>query len=63
MSIFIVGSDGFKGKRTSTFVIPTIDPPTRKPDVTVTQKTSDDQVKKKRIYLLDLFLKNLEFTF
>ena len=58
MSAFIVGLGGFKGKRTSTFVIPTMDPPTRKPDVTVTQKTSDDQVKK-RIYLLDIvFLKN-----
>ncbi|XP_018054878.1 PREDICTED: peroxisomal multifunctional enzyme type 2-like isoform X3 [Atta colombica] len=43
MSAFIVGSGGFKGKQTSTFVIPTIDPPTRKPDVTVTQKTNDDQ--------------------
>lgn len=53
MSVFIVGIGGFKGKRTSTFNIPTIDPPTRNPDVTVTQQTSVDQVKKKYIrYIL-----------
>ncbi|KAL0121934.1 hypothetical protein PUN28_007017 [Cardiocondyla obscurior] len=43
ISIFIVGAGGFKGKRTSTFIIPTIDPPTRNPDVTITQQTSVDQ--------------------
>ncbi|XP_011685973.1 PREDICTED: peroxisomal multifunctional enzyme type 2 [Wasmannia auropunctata] len=43
ISTFIVGSGGFKGKRTSTFIIPTVDPPTRKPDVTVMQQTNVDQ--------------------
>lgn len=43
MSAFIVGAGGFKGKRTSTFAIPTVDPPTRNPDVTVMQKTNVDQ--------------------
>ncbi|XP_071638603.1 peroxisomal multifunctional enzyme type 2 isoform X1 [Temnothorax longispinosus] len=43
ISIFIVGIGGFKGKRTSTFTIPIVNPPTRNPDVTVTQQTSVDQ--------------------
>ncbi|XP_029157565.1 peroxisomal multifunctional enzyme type 2 [Nylanderia fulva] len=43
LSIFIVGAGGFQGKRTSTHTIPTVDPPARKPDVTVTQQTSVDQ--------------------
>ncbi|XP_011155586.2 peroxisomal multifunctional enzyme type 2 isoform X1 [Solenopsis invicta] len=43
MSTFIVGSGNFKGKRTSTFLIPTVDPPTRSPDATVTQQTNVDQ--------------------
>lgn len=43
ISIFIVGAGGFKGKRTSTFTISTIDPPSRKPDKTITQKTNIDQ--------------------
>lgn len=47
ISIFIVGAGGFQGKRTSQHVIPTIDPPSRNPDATVTQQTSTDQVKKK----------------
>lgn len=47
MSIFIVGAGGFKGKRTSIFNIPTVDPPTRNPDVTIMQQTNIDQVKRK----------------
>ena len=43
ISIFIVGASGFEGKRTSIHTIPTVDPPARKPDVTVTQQTSVDQ--------------------
>ncbi|XP_050454061.1 peroxisomal multifunctional enzyme type 2 isoform X1 [Cataglyphis hispanica] len=43
ISIFIVGAGGFQGKRTSTYIIPTVDPPARKPDITVTQKTNIDQ--------------------
>lgn len=46
ISIFVIGAGGFKGKRTSTFTIPTVDPPTRNPDITITQQTSIDQVKK-----------------
>jgi len=45
ISIFIIGVGNFKGKRTSTFTIPTVDPPNRKPDETVMQQTSIDQVK------------------
>lgn len=56
ISTFIVGSGGFKGKRTSTFAIPTVDPPTRKPDITVKQKTSDDQVKEKNILIRYIFV-------
>ncbi|XP_011883623.1 PREDICTED: peroxisomal multifunctional enzyme type 2-like [Vollenhovia emeryi] len=43
ISIFIVGAGGFKGKRSSTFAIPTVDPPARKPDATVMQRTNVDQ--------------------
>ncbi|XP_011645848.1 peroxisomal multifunctional enzyme type 2-like isoform X2 [Pogonomyrmex barbatus] len=43
MSIFVIGAGGFKGKRTSTHTISTVDPPARNPDVTVTQKTNIDQ--------------------
>lgn len=46
ISVFVVGASNFNGKRTSAFAIPTIDPPTRSPDVTITQQTSVDQVKK-----------------
>ena len=43
MSVFVIGAGGFQGKRTSTNLVPTIEPPTRKPDASVTQKTSYDQ--------------------
>ncbi|KAL6254038.1 hypothetical protein P5V15_015896, partial [Pogonomyrmex californicus] len=43
ISIFVIGAGGFKGKRTSTHTISTVDPPARNPDVTVTQKTNIDQ--------------------
>lgn len=43
ISIFIIGAGGFQGKRTSPHIIPTIDPPNRKPDAFVNQKTSEDQ--------------------
>lgn len=44
LSVFIIGAGGFQGKRTSTNLVPTIEPPKRKPDASVTQKTSYDQV-------------------
>jgi len=47
-SVFFIGVGNNKGKRTSTFTIPIVDPPNRKPDVTVMQQTSIDQVKKER---------------
>nr|XP_031828485.1 peroxisomal multifunctional enzyme type 2 [Nomia melanderi] len=43
ISLFSIGSGGFQGKRTSPHVVPTIDPPNRKPDASVTQQTSFDQ--------------------
>ena len=43
LSVFVIGAGGFQGKRTSTNLVPTIEPPTRKPDASVTQKTSYDQ--------------------
>ncbi|XP_076642289.1 peroxisomal multifunctional enzyme type 2 [Halictus rubicundus] len=43
MSVFAIGSGGFQGKRTSSNIVPTIEPPNRKPDATVTQQTSYDQ--------------------
>ncbi|XP_078044270.1 peroxisomal multifunctional enzyme type 2 [Augochlora pura] len=43
MSVFAVGSGGFRGKRTSSNTVPTIEPPNRKPDASVTEKTSYDQ--------------------
>ncbi|XP_076668562.1 peroxisomal multifunctional enzyme type 2 isoform X2 [Andrena cerasifolii] len=43
ISVFVIGAGGFQGKRTSTNLVPTIEPPTRKPDASVTQKTSYDQ--------------------
>lgn len=43
ISIFVVGAGGFQGKRTSEHSIPTIDPPSRAPDTTITQKISNDQ--------------------
>ncbi|XP_076633275.1 peroxisomal multifunctional enzyme type 2 [Colletes latitarsis] len=43
MSVYIIGSGGFQGKRTSSNIIPTIEPPNRQPDVSVTQQTSYDQ--------------------
>lgn len=45
MSIFVVGAGGFGGRRDSPHVIPTIEPPKRKPDASDTQKTSIDQVR------------------
>lgn len=44
MSAFFVGAGGFKGPRTSSSEIPTVNPPNRKPDTTVVQNTSVDQV-------------------
>lgn len=44
ISIYIIGAGGFQGKRTSAYAISTVDPPSRKPDVTVIQQTNVDQV-------------------
>lgn len=43
ISIYIIGAGGFQGKRTSAYAISTVDPPSRKPDVTVIQQTNVDQ--------------------
>ncbi|KAL2715351.1 peroxisomal multifunctional enzyme type 2 [Vespula squamosa] len=43
MSVYIVGTGGFQGKRTSPHIIPIIDPPNRNPDASITQKTNTDQ--------------------
>lgn len=43
LSLYVVGAGGFQGKRTSAHDIPTADPPKRKPDASVSQKTSIDQ--------------------
>ncbi|KAJ8684258.1 hypothetical protein QAD02_020050 [Eretmocerus hayati] len=43
MAAFAVGSGGFGGPRNSSHAVPCIDPPTRKPCASVTQKTSQDQ--------------------
>ena len=43
-STFVVGAGKFGGKRSSDSIIPTVDPPKRSPDATVSQKTSVDQV-------------------
>lgn len=44
MIIFVIGAGNFKGKRTSSYIIPTIESPNREPDTSVTQQTSQDQV-------------------
>jgi len=46
ISLFILDAGGFQGKRTSEYIIPIIDPPSRNPDATITQQTSVDQVRK-----------------
>ncbi|XP_054012108.1 peroxisomal multifunctional enzyme type 2 [Hylaeus anthracinus] len=43
MSVFLIGAGGFQGKRTSSNIVPTIEPPKRKCDASVTQQTSYDQ--------------------
>lgn len=43
-SIFVVGSGGFGGKRNSEQIVPTAEPPKRKPDASLQYKTSIDQV-------------------
>ena len=43
-STFVVGAGKFGGKRSSDSIIPTVDPPKRNPDTTMSQKTSVDQV-------------------
>jgi 3-hydroxyacyl-CoA dehydrogenase/3a,7a,12a-trihydroxy-5b-cholest-24-enoyl-CoA hydratase len=44
-SIFVVGAGGFGGKRNSEHIVPHVDPPKRKPDASLTYKTSIDQVR------------------
>ncbi|XP_051155367.1 peroxisomal multifunctional enzyme type 2 [Leptopilina boulardi] len=43
MSVFIVGAGGFNGPRNSSHIIPTLEHPKRKPDMSVQQKTNVDQ--------------------
>ncbi|EZA54463.1 hypothetical protein DMN91_012183 [Ooceraea biroi] len=43
ISVFITGVGGYGGKRSSDHIIPTVQPPARKPDVVYEQKTSVDQ--------------------
>uniref|UniRef100_W5KZV0 Peroxisomal multifunctional enzyme type 2 n=1 Tax=Astyanax mexicanus TaxID=7994 RepID=W5KZV0_ASTMX len=42
-SVFIVGSGGFGGKRSSDKAVPTVPPPNRAPDAVMVDKTSRDQ--------------------
>ncbi|XP_057365697.1 peroxisomal multifunctional enzyme type 2-like [Daphnia carinata] len=42
-SIFVVGAGGFGGKRNSDHIVPSVDPPKRKPDASLSYKTSIDQ--------------------
>lgn len=60
MSVFIVGAGGFNGPRNSSHIIPTLEHPKRKPDMSVQQKTNVDQVKIfysffKKIYLVRFY--------
>lgn len=43
IAIFVIGAGGFGGPRESKLAIKTVPPPNRKPDATVTQKTTYDQ--------------------
>lgn len=43
ITVFVVGAGGFGGKRNSTNTKPTVEPPARKPDTSVSQKTLCDQ--------------------
>ncbi|XP_076750161.1 peroxisomal multifunctional enzyme type 2 [Xylocopa sonorina] len=43
MMLLVLGAGGFQGKRTSTNLIPIIEPPNRQPDASVAQKTNYDQ--------------------
>lgn len=44
ITVFVVGAGGFGGKRNSSKTKPTIEPPARQPDASVSQKTHYDQV-------------------
>lgn len=43
VTVFVVGAGGFGGKRNSSNTKPTVDPPARQPDASVSQKTHCDQ--------------------
>ncbi|CAH1795822.1 unnamed protein product, partial [Owenia fusiformis] len=43
MAAFVVGSGGFGGKKSSSKAKPTVNPPKRSPDATMSEKTSIDQ--------------------
>lgn len=43
IGVFAVGAGGFQGPRTSSHTIPTVEPPKRQPDASISQKTSHDQ--------------------
>jgi hypothetical protein len=45
LSSFLVGDGDFGGKRNSEHIVPHVDPPKRKPDASLTYKTSIDQVR------------------
>lgn len=45
MSVFAVGAGGFGGKRTSDKAISTVDPPSRSPDASISEKTNPNQVR------------------
>lgn len=61
MIIFIVGAGNFKGKQTSSYIIPTFESPNREPDTSVTQQTSQDQVWYHIFNLLNLLIWNYIF--
>ena len=60
-SIFVVGAGGFGGKRNSEHIVPPVDPPKRKPDASLTYKTSIDQVRMNFRCLFVFFLKKKTF--
>lgn len=44
ITVFVVGAGGFGGKRNSSIAKPTVEPPARQPDSSMSQKTHCDQV-------------------
>jgi hypothetical protein len=58
LSSFLVGDGDFGGKRNSEHIVPHVDPPKRKPNASLTYKTSIDQVRSH----IKCLLKEKKFT-